>query len=235
MTRSEKLYNDTAKIMVSKTATVIGATGMIGQNLVGLLLKDKYFDTTRIIVRRPVEKMDPGMEVKLVDFSNTESLKLALEGSDTIFCCIGTTQKKVKGDKALYRSVDFDIPVNAARLGKETGCEKFIVVSAVGANPDSNNFYLRLKGEMEEALKQTGVKSIHIMRPSMLLGKRSESRPAEKVGQVLSKALSFLLPSKYKPVEGMDVAKAMLKIAKEDRPGVHVYHFKEIEQLTDKL
>jgi uncharacterized protein YbjT (DUF2867 family) len=221
--------------MAIKTATIIGATGMIGQNLVGLLLEDGYFDTVRLIVRRPVEKTHPDMEIKLVDFGDMESLKLALEGSDTIFCCIGTTQKKVKGDKALYRSIDFDIPVNAARLGKETGCEKFIIVGAVGANAESNNFYLRLKGEVEEALKQTGVASIHIMRPSMLLGKRAESRPAEKVGQVLSKALSFLLPSKYKPVEGMDVARAMLKIAKEDRAGFHIYHYKEIKRLTGKF
>lgn len=221
--------------MVSKTATIIGATGMIGQHLTRLLLADAYFDTVRIVVRRPVAKQDPRLEVKLVDFGDMESVKLALEGSDTIFCCIGTTQKKVKGDKALYRSVDFDIPVNAARLGKEVGCEKFIIVTAVGANAQSSNFYLRLKGETEEALRQTGVSSLYIIRPSMLLGKREESRPAEKIGQALSKALSFLLPAKYKPVAGEDVAKAMVKLAKEDKPGVNVYQYKEIKNLIEKF
>lgn len=221
--------------MSAKTATIIGATGMIGQHLLKLLLDDGYFSTVRVVVRRPVVKQDPIMEVKLVDFSDTESLKLALEGSDTIFCCIGTTQKKVKSDKALYRSIDFDIPVNAARLGKEIGCEQFIVVSAVGANPKSNNFYLRLKGEVEEALKQTGVKSLHIMRPSMLLGKRNESRPGERIGQVLSKALSFLLPSKYKPIKGEDVAGAMMLVARHEKPGVHIYEYRDIREWAEVL
>ena len=108
--------------MGEKIATIIGSTGMIGNYLLEVLLEDNYFDIVRVVVRRPYKKINPKMEVKLVDFHDAESFKLALEGSDTIFCCIGTTQKNVKGDNDLYRKIDFDIPLKAARFGKEIGC-----------------------------------------------------------------------------------------------------------------
>ena len=156
--------------MSEKIAAIIGATGMIWNYLLEAILKDNYFDIVRVVVRRPYQKTDPKMEVKLVDFNDAESFKLALEGCDTIFCCIGTTQKNVKGDKEQYRKIDYDIPLNAARVGKEVGCEKFIIVSSVGANSRSSTFYLRLKGESEDAIHAVGLDTVHIMQPSMLLG-----------------------------------------------------------------
>lgn len=104
-------------------ATVIGATGLIGSHLLELLLADDNFDSVRILLRRPFDLTHPKLEKKLVDFSDMENFRLALEDSDVIFCAIGTTQKKVKGDKSAYRKVDFDIAVNAAQLGKLCGCE----------------------------------------------------------------------------------------------------------------
>ena len=165
------------------TATLIGATGLIGNYLLEELLNDDYFDTVRILIRRPVDSTHPKLEKKLVDFTDTESFRLSLEGSDVVFCAVGTTQKKVKGDKAAYRKVDYDIPVNAARFCKMNGCGKFILVSSVGANSNSSNFYLKLKGEVEDAVKAAGLRSVHIMRPSMLLGYRKEFRSGEKIGQ----------------------------------------------------
>src|SRR4249920_248078 len=123
------------------TATIIGATGLIGGYLLEELLKDDHYDMVRILVRRPLELTHPRLEKKLVDFADAESFRLALEGSDIVFCAIGTTQKKVKGDKTAYRKVDYDIAVNAARFCKMTGCSTFILVSSVGANSKSNNFY----------------------------------------------------------------------------------------------
>jgi uncharacterized protein YbjT (DUF2867 family) len=218
--------------MSSKTAAIIGATGLTGQHLKQLLLEDNYFDIVRLIVRRPLPKTNPRIEVKLVDFNDSESVQLALEDVHTIFCCIGTTQKKVKGDKALYRKIDFDIPVNAARLGKENGCEQFIQMSSVGANNSSGNFYLKLKGEVEEALKASGINSIHIMRPSILLGKRQEFRLGERIGQTVATILSFLVPSKYKPIQSKSVAKAMLNAAKIEKPGFFVYEYKELMRIA---
>ena len=213
-------------------ATLIGATGLIGGYLLEELLKDDHFDTVSILVRRPFELIHPKLEKKLVDFDDAESYSLPLEGSDVVFSAIGTTQKKVKGDKAAYRKVDYDIPVNAARFCKMAGCEKFVLVSSVGANSKSNNFYLKLKGEVEEAVKQVGLKSVHIMRPSALLGDRKEFRLGEKIGSPVMKAISFLLPAKYKPIHARDVAKAMVAVAKTGKEGSSTYEYTCIKKLA---
>jgi uncharacterized protein YbjT (DUF2867 family) len=212
------------------TATIIGATGLIGGYLLEELLKNDLYDTIRILVRRPVESNHPKLEKKLVDFSDTESFRLALEGSDTVFCAIGTTQQKVKGDKAAYRKIDYDITVNAARFCKLNGCETFCFVSSVGANSKSGNFYLQLKGEIEEAVKATGLRSVSIMRPSVLLGDRKEFRLGEKISKGIMATFTFLIPSKYKPVHGRDVAKAMIILAAKKTEGIQVYQYHEIKK-----
>ena len=214
------------------TATLIGATGLIGNYLLEELLKDDFYHTVRILIRRPLELTHPKLEMKLVDFTDPESFRLALEGSDVVFCAIGTTQKKVKGDKAAYRKVDYDLTVNAAKFCKLNGCESFVFVSSVGATSKSNNFYLKLKGEVEDAVKAVGIKSVHIMRPSVLLGDRKESRLGEKIGKVLMKPLSFLMPQKYKPIHGKDVAKAMMTAAISGKQGAYTYEFTEIKSLS---
>ncbi|MFI5130323.1 MAG: NAD(P)H-binding protein [Chitinophagales bacterium] len=217
--------------MNEKTATIIGVTGLIGTQLYDLLKQDRSFETIRLIVRRPMPKDDPGTEIKLVDFNDAESLLLAIEGSDVVFCTVGTTNKKVKGDNDAYRKVDFDIPVKAARFCKTTGCETLVLVSAVGANKNSGNFYLKLKGEVEVAVREIGLDSVHIMRPSMLLGDRKEFRAGEKIGKALMQATSFLLPSKYKPIHARNVAKAMLAVAEEKKKGFFVYEYNDMKRL----
>lgn len=225
------------------TATIIGATGLIGGYLMEELLQDNYYDTVRILLRRPLLRQaqdftHPKLEKKLVDFTDTESFRLALKGSNVVFCAIGTTQKKVRGDKEAYRKVDYDITVNAAKFCKLNGCETFVFVSSVGANRKSNNFYLQLKGEVEEAVKAVarpddtvgrGIKSVHIMRPSVLLGDRKEFRLGEKISKGIMTAFTFLIPSKYKAIYGRDVAKAMVGAAKVGNEGFHIYQFKEIK------
>jgi uncharacterized protein YbjT (DUF2867 family) len=220
--------------MSGKTAAIIGATGMVGTYLAELLLQDDYFSTVRVIVRRPYPN-HPKIEVKLVDFNDAESLKLALEGTHAVFCCIGTTQKKVKGDKDLYRKIDFEIPVKTARFCKEAGCEKFIIISAVGANSQSKTFYLRLKGEVEEALQTIGLKAVHIMQPAMLLGDRKEQRIVEQIIEVPMKLLSGLLSGtlrKYRSIHGKIVAAAMLNAAKKEEAGFFKYTYDKIVELS---
>ncbi|HET9824656.1 MAG TPA: NAD(P)H-binding protein [Chitinophagaceae bacterium] len=214
--------------MSGRTATLIGATGLIGGELLNLLLKDDYFQTVRILVRRPFNLVHPRLEKKLVDFSDNDSLLVALDDSDAIFCTVGTTQKKVKGDKAAYRKVDYDIPVHAARFCKMVGCNIFVVVSSIGANSKSKNFYLKLKGEVEGAIKQAGIDSVHIIRPSMLLGDRKEFRLGEKIGNPLMRIFSFLLPAKYTPIQARDVAKAMLAASKRSEKGFFVCEYDQI-------
>ncbi|MBL0130072.1 MAG: hypothetical protein IPP43_02225 [Chitinophagaceae bacterium] len=121
--------------------------------------------------------------------------------------------------------------VHAARFCKLNGCEKFVLVSSVGANSKSNNFYLKLKGEVEDAVKAVGIKSVHIMRPSMLLGDRKEFRLGEKISKGILPAFSFLIPSKYKPVHGKEVAQAMSAAAKKNDAGFFISEYREIKQL----
>jgi uncharacterized protein YbjT (DUF2867 family) len=217
-------------IMKVRIATIIGATGLIGGHLLQLLQKDEYFTTIRVLVRRPFSATNFKTEVKLIDFSDPESFKLGIDGSHTVFCAIGTTQRKVKGDKAAYRKVDYDIAVNAARYCKDTGCNQFLLVSSVGAHAGSGNFYLRLKGEIEDKIQTTKLPSVSFFRPSMLLGDRKEKRAVEKAGQVAMQMFSFLIPSKYKPVAAEQVAASMLEASKRERPGVTVYEYKQIKE-----
>jgi uncharacterized protein YbjT (DUF2867 family) len=123
-----------------------------------------------------------------------DSLLVAVDGSDMVFVAVGTTQKKVKGDQEAYRKVDVDIPVKLAKCCKETGCNVFAMVSAVGASARSGNFYLRIKGEAENAVSAAGVMSVTIVRPSLLLGTRAESRPLERFAKRAMAVASFLFP-----------------------------------------
>ena len=210
------------------TATLVGATGLIGGYLLNELLNDPYFDTVRILIRRPLDITHPKLEKKIIDFNDGDSLLVALSNSDVLFCSIGSTMKKAKGDKDVYRKIDFDIPIKLAKFCKMTGCEKLILVSSAGANSKSMNFYQRLKGETEEALKESGLKTIHIMRPSLLLGERKEFRLGENIGKAVMTSLSFLIPDKYKAIKGKDVAKVMLVLAKKNEEGYFVHENKEI-------
>jgi len=210
------------------TATLVGATGLIGNYLLEELLNDPFFDTVRILIRRPIDITHPKLEKKIVDFNDNDSLLVALSNSDVMFCAIGSTMKKVNGDKEAYRKIDFDIPVKLARFCKMTGCEKFILVSSAGANSKSRNFYQRLKGETDEAVKSVGLKTVHIMRPSLLLGERKEFRLGENIGKAVMTSLSFLIPDKYKAIQGKDVAKVMLVLAKKNDEEVLVHENREI-------
>jgi len=215
--------------MSVKTATLIGATGLIGGELLSLLLSDDYFEKVRILVRTPFNVVHPKLEKKLVDFNDNDSLLVALEGSESIFVAVGTTQKKVRGDKVAYRKVDFDIPVHAAKFCKMVGCKTFVLVSSVGATSKSHNFYLQLKGEVEDTVREMEIGSVHIMRPSILLGERKESRPLEKISQSMMTIFSLLLPSRYKPIQARDVARAMLASAKTNQMGFFIYEYDQMK------
>src|SRR6186997_3113999 len=214
------------------TGSLVGATGLIGSHLLQQLLNDPYFETVRILIRRPLDITHPKLEKKIVDFNDSDSLLIALSNSDVVFCAIGSTMKKVKGDKEAYRKIDFDIPVKLARFCKMTGCEKFILVSSAGANSKSSNFYQRLKGEADEAVKSVGLKTVHIMRPSLLLGERKEFRLGENIGKAIMTSLSFLIPAKYKAIQGKDVAKVMASLAKKNDQGIFLHENREIRNLS---
>jgi uncharacterized protein YbjT (DUF2867 family) len=217
--------------MTHKTSTIIGATGLIGSHLLQQLQDDDTFKSVNILVRREVGYTHPKVKEMVIDFEDLEAFKSGIKGSDVVFCAVGTTNKKVKGDKEAYRKVDYDIPVYAARFAEQESCSQFVLVSAIGANSQSKNFYTRLKGQVEDTIKQLNIPSILFFRPSLLLGNRQEARIGESIGKWIMKPVSFLLPSKMKPIQAADVAWAMQKASQSELQGVHVFHFQEMKQL----
>lgn len=218
--------------MNQKVAVIIGASGMVGSQVLDQLLKDEAFSLVRSLVRKSSAITHPKLKQEIVNFNNTMDFSQKFGGGNVIFCCVGTTQKKVKGDKEAYRKVDFDIPVNAAKIGIENGFAQYYLVSAIGADSKSANFYLKLKGESEDAIKALPYKSIGFFHPSILLGSRDENRPGEKAMQKLMKFFSRLLIGsfkKYRAIDALDVAKAMVNASKENNPGVHWYKYEEMK------
>lgn len=216
---------------MKKKATLIGATGLIGGHLLNLLIDDETFESIKIIVRRPIQITHPKIKIEIIDFDDQTQFSNAVKDSEIIFCAIGTTQKKVKGDLKAYRKVDFDIPIHAAQYGLQEGMQQFLLVSSIGANSKKGNFYLKLKGEVEDALIAQNIPSLSIFRPSLLLGKRNEKRTVENIGQFFGKFLKVISPKKYKPIEAKNVAKAMVESAKLNQKGKHIFEYEEMKNL----
>lgn len=209
---------------MTKTAVIAGATGAIGSRLLPLLLESPDYAQVRVLTRRPLRISHPKLVEVLSDYRNLPGLGEALRANDA-YCCLGTTQKKA--GKAGLEQVDHDYVIAFAAAALAQGASQFLVVSAVGASADSPAFYSRIKGRMERAVSGLGYGSLQIVRPSLLLGEREESRPAEEIAQKLSPLLSPLLRGplrKYRPVHVAEVAAAMLELARCAEPGVHIRH-----------
>ena len=222
--------------MNEQTAIVIGATGLIGHVVVEVLLKDPAFRKVRILVREKTGLSHPKLEEKIVNFNDIADYTAKFGKGDVIFSCVGTTQKKVQGDKNAYKKVDFDIPVNAAKIGIENGFKKFMLVSSVGADSTSKNFYLKLKGEIEDTLKEFPFESIGFFQPSILLGERNESRSGEQIAKMLMRTFSKLLIGgykKYRAIDAKDVAAAMVNESKNHNPGVHSFEYAAIMKMAN--
>lgn len=220
------------------TAVIIGATGLTGNLVVEELLKDTDFKSVRVLVRKPVINIHPKIEQQIVDFNDFDDYDKKFGGGDVIFCCVGTTQKKVNGDKILYEKIDHDIPVNAAKIGVAHHFKKFLIVSAVGANENSSNFYLKLKGKTENSLKKFPFESLSIFQPSLLNGNRKENRTGEKIAQVLMDILSFLFLGplqKYKAIGADNLARAMVYESKQKKAGTHYYQYPGMMDMAREL
>ncbi len=211
-------------------AVIIGGTGLVGNHLVQALAHDDVFEKVIVITRRALAT-HPKIENKVVNFEKADELRQSFDTADVIFSTVGTTQKKVLGDESAYRRVDYDIPVNIAKIGLEKGVGQYILVSVVGADRNAGNFYLRLKGEVEDAISSMGYRSVYILRPSMLLGRRNEFRLGETIGKAVMRSASVLFfgqMRKYYPVKAKQVAVAMIAAAKDKVPGVHLLFYDEI-------
>lgn len=210
-----------------RTALIAGATGLIGNQLLQLLLEDNYYDVVKAISRKPLEITHPKLENIVFEFDRMTEHHNTLKADD-VFCCLGTTIKKVK-TKEKFKQVDLEYPLELARITKENGADKFLLISALGADRNSGIFYNQVKGEVEEAIGQVGFKSYFIFRPSLLLGDRKESRSGEDAGKFVFKYLGFLIPDKYKGIESVKVARAMQQIARQEKNGLHIHESNELQ------
>jgi uncharacterized protein YbjT (DUF2867 family) len=200
-------------------AAIAGATGFIGSQLLELLKDDAVIGSVQVLSRRPLD-----LPTKFTVIQG-DLLQPALTGPlDVAFCALGTTMAVAGSKEAFYR-VDHDLVLTFAKAAKAQGAEKFVLVSSIGADVGSSNYYLKVKGEAESDLRALGFRSLIILQPSLLMGERREFRFGERVGQG---AMSLLGPlmlgplAKYRGIHGRTVANAMLRLAKENLPGVHV-------------
>ena len=200
-----------------KTALLFGSSGLIGGHLTKQLIENNSYSKVKLFVRSDPKISDPKIEVIKTDFNNLQNHKDEITGDDCFFC-IGTTKQNAP-DKDEYRRIEYNIPVEIAKIAKSNSIKSFLYVSSGFADPKSSGAYLKNKGDVEEELKSLNFLKLGIMRPSFLIGDRKEKRIGEKIGIFIFKLISpfFLGPlKKMKPINSEKVAKAMIKIANEN-------------------
>ena len=217
--------------MKFKQVTLFGATGLIGGYLLEFLLKDSDIHLINLVGRKPFHLQHDKINNIVIDFEDFSSILNSVSGSEIVFVSIGTTMSKVNGDKQKYKSIDFDIIFNIAKACKQKNVRQLNYVSSLGANSNSSNFYLRLKGEIDEAIVELNLNSTSVFRPSVLLGKRNESRPGEKILQFVMPLLDFMIPSDSKAIKAEDVAKSMLNNSKNYKSGFHIFQYNQIKNI----
>ncbi len=216
---------------MGKTALLIGATGLIGGQLLDLLLESDRYDQVTTLSRKPINRNSTKLINQIADFNqlgnNPEWFKV-----DDVFCCLGTTIKTA-GSKEAFRKVDYEYPLEAAKLAKEQGAKQYLIVTALGADANSKVFYNKVKGEVEEAISHVHFDIFHIFRPSLLIGPRQDVRIGEKIGQILFTTLGFLFVGslkKYKGIQSIKVARAMLAKASLDEKGQYYHESDRLQQ-----
>lgn len=218
-----------------KKAIIVGSTGLIGSYLLDYVLQSEQFVSVTAFVRNPLIAKNKKLTYFETDFKKLDQLSTEING-DCLFICIGSTMAKA-GSKEAFLKIDYDIPVDIAAIAIKNGVQHCIVVSSLGADANSGNFYLHTKGKMEQAIEKLGFKTIVFMRPSILFGARNEFRPGELVGKLFMKIFGplFLGPlKKYKGIDAKTVAKAMLVAAGQTVSGIKKYESNEIEILAKK-
>lgn len=216
--------------MEKRNALITGATGLVGNCLLQQLLADDQYEKVVIITRKSIDVKHPKLIQKQIDFDSIESLKLDFQVDD-VFCALGTTIKTAGSQDAFYK-VDYTYVVNLGKWCAANNVKRFLIVSAMGASAKSGIFYNRVKGEMEAAVSQLNIPQIQVFRPSLLMGNRKEKRGGEKIAQVVMGGLGFLFVGpllKYKGIHADNVAKAMIKSAKEEVKGFMVYESGEMQ------
>jgi len=216
---------------MTRKAVIIGASGLIGSNLLAILLAQPDYAEVLSIARKKTKSINTKLKQIVVDFDHLEDHADEITG-DVLFCCIGSTKKETPNPED-YRSIDHDYPVKLAEIALRNGIEQFHLVSAIGANSSSSNFYTKLKGDTEDDIKKVGLKGLFIYQPSVLLGQRKKGRPLELIAGAFMKIIGpFLLGGlkKYRAITALNVAKAMFKKSLKNKEGIFTYTSDKIKQ-----
>jgi uncharacterized protein YbjT (DUF2867 family) len=210
--------------IMSKTAIIIGATGLTGTALLNQLLEHPAYNLVTVLVRREMPLQHP--KLKQVIF-NYDAPDASLIQGDDLFCAMGTTLAKAGSKEAQYK-IDCTYPAEIGRLAKANGVKRYLLVSSVGADAHSSGFYLKTKGELEQKIQALGFERFVAARPSFLLGNREEFRFGERVGIVIAKIISPLLLGglrKYKGIDVSDLASALIRMANDGKTGIEFPEF----------
>lgn len=215
------LTTDIQQTPKRKTALVVGATGLVGKELVHQLCAHPHYERVIALVRRPLDIKYPNLEQRLFNFDAPD---MQLVEGDDFYCALGTTLKKA-GSLAAQRRIDVEYPLEMGKLARQKGVKRYLLVSAIGANAQSGNAYLKMKGDLEEGLAALEFPLLVAARPSFLLGERAEFRLGERIGIGIAQAVGPLMRGpllKYKGIEGAQVAKALIGAANSGWTGVHI-------------
>ena len=209
-------------------ALVVGGTGLVGRSLLRQLAEHPHFETVISLGRSPLPEEIPGVDHRVVDL--WEDLPEDVR-PDVFFCALGTTIKQAGSEQEFMR-IDHDLPVHLARVARKRGASACVVVSAMGADPDSRIFYSEVKGRMENDLEPLGYPNLSIVRPSLLLGDRAESRPGEEMASLLMQTFKWLIPRTWRAVRASDVAAVMILLAERPPDGVAVVLNQDIHRIA---
>ena len=213
--------------MKNKTAVIIGATGLIGRHLVDELLASAHFSNVVALTRKPLVIDCEKFKNHVIDFEHLADVT-GLFSVDVLFSCLGTTKKQV-GSIQAQRRVDLDYQYHAASIAREQGINEYFLVSSSGANAKSSSAYLKMKGELEEKILALNFPRSVIFRPSLLLGKRTESRFGEDLAAKIMPLLQYIpLLKTYRPITGEQVAAKMAAVAESDGQGKESYTLDQI-------
>lgn len=208
------------------TANVIGATGLVGKQLVNFLLENDNFKKVQIFVRRDSGLKHPKLVQQIVDFRNKESWQKKLTG-DVLFSALGSTLKQA-GSKENEYEIDFTFNLNFAKKAKEKGIENYVLVSSIGANSKSKVFYTRMKGELDDTVEKLGFENLAILRPSSLTGDRKEKRLMENISIPVLNFLTRFMLKKYRPIKDGTVAQAMINAVLRPNPERTIWEADEV-------
>lgn len=209
------------------TALVAGASGLVGKALLEKLLSEDYYDQVKSIARHTLPINHSKLRQVIIDFDEMHQAADELHADD-VYCCLGTTIKKA-GSQEAFRKVDFDYPVALAKIALQQGAKQFLLVSALGSDKNSSIFYNKVKGDTEEEIMAVGFQTVHIFRPSLLLGNRIEKRRGEKLLIGVARILRPVLPKKYRGIEVTKVAAAMVKNARLRDSGIFYHDSAEMQ------